>query len=917
MSATNSNSFLARLSIIKRLWLAFGLLVVLLVAGFGFGGYSLLSTEANVADLAVIANDTRLAKEVEGAIFNFRVYSRHYVFTGDPKVLPLLQERRRELNDRIAVARTGIADPVRQRMVADIDGLVATYFTNLDKIVDLRTRQDNLLRDRMEPQAQRISSHFTEIKDQSAADGVASASFTASEAQEHWLLARLIVSRFITSGDGAARAQVDANVAELRTHLEELDGVLKDPQLRRSMTALSEDIRAYFTDFQEVLAFTQEAVRLRDDILVALAEQIGRKTTEIAVSAQQSELALEAATVKAVKTAIIITLILCAASIMIGVIAAQVVARSITNPIGSLRKVMADLTEGDLAVTVPYIGNADELGDMARAVDALKTVSVAAVRTRIGLDNVSANIMMADSQGIIVYMNKAILAMFSTCETDLRKSLPNFDVKSLIGTNIDVFHKDPSHQRRLLGGLTTSHKGIAKAGGHTFQVNAHPVFGQRGERLGTIIEWRDLTDEIQIEDEISSIVAGAVRGDFSSRVDLAGKSGFFLTVSEGINKLAANVSAVAEDLAVVLQSLSHGDLTCRIEKDYEGVFQRLKSDFNSTAEKLSDIVSRISQSTAAISEAAREVSAGSLDLSERTEQQASSLEETAASMEELAATVRSNADNAKQVNEVASTARTTADRGSKVAGDAVDAMRRIDASSQKISDIIGVIDEIAFQTNLLALNAAVEAARAGDAGRGFAVVAQEVRTLAQRSAQASKEIKALIIDSNTQVRDGVELVGAAGGALSDIVAGVSRVADLVAEIARATAEQANGLDEINGAVAQMDEMTQKNAALVEESSAAARSMEGQAHDLGSLISFFSVAGGLAQQDAGFAQAGHGGHGGSSRPAPLTVRKGVVQGRGAAARVGAPPRAPDVKRPAAHASTLRRVETADDPDWKEF
>ena len=592
-------------------------------------------------------------------------------------------------------------------------------------------------------------------------------------------------------------------------------------------------------------------------MLVAGGLELSKKTTEIVEAAGRSAAMLEEATGKAVQNALMITLILGIVSILIGVVAAQLIARSIINPINGLNKAMRDLTEGDLAVTVPFTGNSDEVGDMARAVDAFKTVSVAAVRTRIGFDNVSANIMMADAQGVIVYTNKAIVGMFSACENDLRKSLPNFDVKSLIGTNIDVFHKDPSHQRRLLGGLTSSHKGIAKTGGHTFQVNAHPVFGQRGERLGTIIEWRDLTEELQIEEEISGIVAGAVRGDFSSRVDLAGKSGFFLTVSEGINKLAANVSAVAEDLAVVLQSLSHGDLTCRIEKDYEGVFQRLKSDFNSTAEKLSDIVSRISQSTAAISEAAREVSAGSLDLSERTEQQASSLEETAASMEELAATVRSNADNAKQVNEVASTARTAADRGSKVAGDAVDAMRRIDASSQKISDIIGVIDEIAFQTNLLALNAAVEAARAGDAGRGFAVVAQEVRTLAQRSAQASKEIKALIIDSNTQVRDGVDLVGAAGGALSDIVAGVSRVADLVAEIARATAEQANGLDEINGAVAQMDEMTQKNAALVEESSAAARSMEGQAHDLGSLISFFSITGGLAQQDVSHAQAAHG------------------------------------------------------------
>ena len=185
------------------------------------------------------------------------------------------------------------------------------------------------------------------------------------------------------------------------------------------------------------------------------------------------------------------------------------------------------------------------------------------------------------------------------------------------------------------------------------------------------------------------------------------------------------------------------------------------------------------------------------------------------------------------------------------------------------------------------------------------MVAQEVRTLAQRSAQASKEIKALIIDSNTQVRDGVDLVGNAGGALSDIVAGVSRVADLVAEIARATAEQANGLDEINGAVAQMDEMTQKNAALVEQSSAAARSMEGQAHDLGSLISFFSVSGGLPAAEEL-----------PSRPAPVPMRKTVGGGR-SAPRPAARPAVSEGKRVVPHPTTLRRVETNDDPDWKEF
>jgi methyl-accepting chemotaxis protein len=550
MSATNSNSFLARLSIIKRLWAAFGLLVVLVVAGFGFGGFSLLSTQANVTTLSTIANDARLAKDIEGAIFNFRVYSRHYVFTGDPKVIPLLRERQRDMNDQILAAKTGIADPVRQRMVTDIENLAAIYFSNLDKIIDLRTRQDAVLRDRMEPQAERIFNHFTEIKDASATDGVAPASFAAGEAEEHWLLARLIVARFLSSGDAAAKGLVDTNIAELRTHLDQLDGVLKNPQLRKAMVALSEDVKAYVADFHEVLASAQESARLRDDVLVALAAELGKKTSEIAASARQSENMLEGATSKAVENALMITLIFGIFSILIGLVAAHLIARSIINPINGLKKAMTDLTEGDLAVTVPFTGNGDELGEMARTVDAFKTVSVAAVRTRIGLDNVSANIMMADAHGVIVYTNKAILSMFSGCETDLRKSLPNFDVKSLIGTNIDVFHKDPSHQRRLLGGLTNSHKGIAKAGGRTFQVNAHPVFGRRGERLGTIIEWRDLTEEMQVEEEISSIVTGAVRGDFSSRIDLAGKTGFFLTVSEGINKLAENVSALPVSIVV-------------------------------------------------------------------------------------------------------------------------------------------------------------------------------------------------------------------------------------------------------------------------------------------------------------------------------------------------------------------------------
>jgi methyl-accepting chemotaxis protein len=241
-----------------------------------------------------------------------------------------------------------------------------------------------------------------------------------------------------------------------------------------------------------------------------------------------------------------------------------------------------------------------------------------------------------------------------------------------------------------------------------------------------------------------------------------------------------------------------------------------------------------------VNSASSEISAGSNDLSQRTEQQASSLEETAASMEEITGTVRQNSENARNANQLSAEARDVAERGGKVVGDAVSAMTTIEKSSQKISDIISVIDEIAFQTNLLALNAAVEAARAGDAGKGFAVVASEVRSLAGRSASASKEIKALIMESSGQVKIGAELVNQAGRTLEGIVESVKKVAEIISDIANASAEQSTGIDEINAAISQMDEMTQQNAALVEENTAAAQSLVQQSQALESVMNFFKL-----------------------------------------------------------------------------
>jgi len=336
------------------------------------------------------------------------------------------------------------------------------------------------------------------------------------------------------------------------------------------------------------------------------------------------------------------------------------------------------------------------------------------------------------------------------------------------------------------------------------------------------------------------VIAQAAAGDLSGRIDASDKEGFFLQLAQQINGLLDANAGSIEQISGLLAALSQGDLTVRMHGDYQGVFARMRDDANATAAQLSEIVTRIKQSSRAISSAAGEIASGNSDLSRRTEQQAANLEETAASMEELTSTVRQNAEHARQANQLAIGAHGVASQGGDVVGQVVTTMSAIEASSKKIAEIISVIDGIAFQTNILALNAAVEAARAGEQGRGFAVVASEVRTLAQRSAAAAKEIKGLIDDSVGKVAEGSSLVHQAGSTMGEIVASVQRVTDIMAEISAASQEQSAGIEQVNQTVVQMDETTQQNAALVEEATAAARAMEEQAGHLSEAVSIFVV-----------------------------------------------------------------------------
>jgi methyl-accepting chemotaxis protein len=290
----------------------------------------------------------------------------------------------------------------------------------------------------------------------------------------------------------------------------------------------------------------------------------------------------------------------------------------------------------------------------------------------------------------------------------------------------------------------------------------------------------------------------------------------------------------------VARTVSEGDLRTRITVEGRDETSKLLNALREMNERLTAIVGRVRDSSTSIAGAARQIAAGNMDLSQRTEQQAASLQETASSMEELTSTVRQNADNAQQGSTLAANASSVAQKGSAVVSQVVNTMHDISDSSTKIAEITGIIEGIAFQTNILALNAAVEAARAGEQGRGFAVVASEVRSLAQRSSSAAKEIKDLIATSVDRIRDGSALAGEAGKTMVEVTQAVARVTDIMSEIAAASTEQSRGIEQVNVAITQMDNVTQQNAALVEEAAAASRSMEDQGQQLNAAVAFFQI-----------------------------------------------------------------------------
>ncbi|PLA73637.1 hypothetical protein CYQ88_10280 [Hydrogenovibrio sp. SC-1] len=470
----------------------------------------------------------------------------------------------------------------------------------------------------------------------------------------------------------------------------------------------------------------------------------------------------------------------------------------------------------------------------ARNYDALQASQVLAT----AFEAASTNIMVADEEFTIQQMNKSLKEMFVRNEAQLQQVLPNFSVEKIIGSNMDIFHKNPQHQRQVLSQLAKPWTAELDVAGLVLSLTVVPI--KHGERtVGYVVEWLDRTEEAGISREIVRIMDKMQQGKYQHRVTVEAE-GELLVIKNAINNSMESLESAMKDITRIVVAQSQGDLRNQITADYHGELRTLKEAVNTSADKLVEVIVRAIESSDIVSSAAHEVSSGSLSLSQRVQEQAAALEQTSATMDEMSSAVENNTENAHQTAKVAQEVQVQASQGAAVMKQTIVAMNSIQESSRKIFEIVGLIDGIAFQTNLLALNAAVEAARAGDEGRGFAVVAGEVRALAQKSAAAAKDIKELIDESVSRIDDGTKLASQSEKVLQGINQSVHSVTEMVSQIAQASAEQFEGIKQVHLAINQIDSATQQNAALVEETSASSESLSEQARLLQQDMAFFNT-----------------------------------------------------------------------------
>ncbi len=471
----------------------------------------------------------------------------------------------------------------------------------------------------------------------------------------------------------------------------------------------------------------------------------------------------------------------------------------------------------------------------AREYDSAKQAAI----TSTAMDIASTNLMVADTNFTVLSVNASLSEMFKRNESEIKLTLPLFDASRVVGSNMDIFYKDPENQRAMMSRLTTSWTAELKVSSLTLRLTVVPII-RNGYKMGYLVEWFDRTQEAHLEEELVIVSNAALKGILHHRINVAHSTGVYHSFGQGINQLLEVLSHFSSVIAYSIGELAFSRLSSEMTGNFKGVYRCVQNSANLAIRNLNEVLGQVQYTSREVNSEIHQLSDGVHHFSEQTQQQSTAIEQTATAMTQILSVVKSNTANVHHADELAKGVYVRVKEGNLVMDQALGAMKQIHDSGSKIGDIVTLIDSIAFQTNLLALNAAVEAARAGEQGRGFAVVASEVRALAQKSAGAAKEIKELIDASVYQIVQGTQLVQKTSVALNDISHSVSEMSSVVSQISEASREQVKGIDEVNRAVIVMDRVAQQSAALVEETAASSAHLRSQMQSLDTMLRQFGL-----------------------------------------------------------------------------